>query len=239
VLGLKHALDADHLVAVSTIVGERKGFLSSSIVGAMWGIGHTASLFIVGLCVIALRLRIPEQIAEGMEFSVALMLVFLGANVLLKLLRGGKLHTHVHTHGDHIHIHPHIHEHSHATIEGSAHHLVRLPFARWMKSVREQIGHGKRSIFIGMVHGMAGSAALMLLVLATIPSPVFGLVYILVFGIGSIGGMLLMSMLIGVPFIFSARGSERINLGLRGIAGMMSVLFGLYLAWQIGDRLFL
>ena len=223
VLGLKHALDADHLIAVSTIVSEKKGFWSSSIVGALWGLGHTASLLIVGLLVIAFHFNIPGKIAEWMEFSVALMLVALGANVLWKIYKGGTLHLHAHAHDDHLHIHPHVHE---AAQNGAhAHH--------------HEVKVGKKPFFVGMVHGMAGSAALMLVVLATISSRTLALIYVAIFGFGSVGGMFLMSALIGLPFSFT-HDHKKLNLIVRTVAGIVSVCFGLFYAWQIGiaDGLF-
>jgi len=221
VLGLKHALDADHLIAVSTIVSERKGFWSSSIVGALWGLGHTAALLIVGLLVIAFHLTIPGKIAQGMEFAVAMMLVLLGANVLLKVLRGATFHVHAHEHHRHLHVHPHLHEpHLHHQESKNPHH-------------DHASAVGKKPFFVGMVHGMAGSAALMLLVLATISSRPLALLYIGIFGIGSVGGMFLMSTLIGLPFSFTAR-HERLNAIVRTASGILSVVFGLFLAWQIG-----
>ncbi len=230
VLGLKHALDADHLVAVSTIVSERKGLLSSSIVGFLWGLGHTASLLIVGIGVIALHVRVPERLALAMEFAVAIMLIALGINVLYKLRQGGKIHTHVHSHDNLIHTHPHMHEHPHEV--QTPHHAP--PFTLLPGRVTAFLSRGKRSVFIGMVHGLAGSAALMLIVLATIPSPALGLAYIGVFGFGSVGGMMLMSALIGLPFALTAHRSERLNLLIRSTSGVVSVGFGLYYAWQIG-----
>ncbi len=229
VLGLKHALDTDHLVAVSTIVSERRGILSSSIVGALWGLGHTVSLVIVGFGVIALDLQIPERLAQGMEFTVALMLVALGINVLYKVLRGGNIHAHVHTHEHVAHVHPHVHEHSQERLH--THH--GLPFTLFPKSVTAHLNKGKRSVFIGMVHGLAGSAALMLIVLATIPSPGLALAYIGIFGIGSIGGMMIMSALIGLPFMLAAHKSERLNVIVRGASGLLSVGFGVFYGWQI------
>ena len=218
-LGLKHATDADHLIAVSTIVSERKGFWSSSIVGALWGMGHTASLLIVGLAVIAFHFQIPEKIAMGMEFFVALMLIILGANVLWKIKKGATFHVHAHEHGDHLHLHPHIHEIATADEhDGIHHHPSKV---------------GKKPFFVGMVHGMAGSAALMLVVLATISSRIVALMYIGIFGLGSIGGMFLMSTLIGLPFTFTSR-FERVNRIIRLTAGIVSVVFGLFYAWQIG-----
>ncbi|MBI1805021.1 MAG: sulfite exporter TauE/SafE family protein [Ignavibacteriae bacterium] len=226
ILGLKHALDSDHLIAVSTIVSERKGFWSSSIVGALWGLGHTASLLIVGLAVIAFNVQIPEKIALAMEFGIALMLIILGANVLWKIRRGASFHMHVHEHDHRAHAHPHLHEHSGGHQHGTVHH--------------HKTKVGKKPFFVGMVHGMAGSAALMLVVLATISSRVLALVYIAVFGIGSVGGMFLMSALIGLPFSFTAK-HDRVNTIVRVTAGVLSLCFGLFYAYQIGiiDRLFL
>jgi hypothetical protein len=215
VLGLKHALDADHLVAVSTIVNERKGFWSSSIVGAFWGLGHTASLLIVGLIVIALHFEIPEKIAAGMEFMVAVMLVALGANVLWKIKRGATLHLHAHEHHHFSHVHPHLHE------PGKDHSHEHVPAV------------GRKPFLVGMMHGMAGSAALMLVVLATIPSKMLALLYIGIFGFGSVGGMFVMSALIGLPFSFASK-HDRVNRIIRASAGIVSVCFGLFYAWRIG-----
>ncbi len=174
-LGLKHALDPDHMVAVSTIVSESKSIARSSLVGTFWGLGHTMSLLLAGIAVIAFRIRIPERMALWMEFAVALMLVILGAKALLKPLRGWNVHIHRHSHDGSSHIHLHLHRPGE---EGAHHH-------------RHLIGFGARPFFVGMVHGMAGSAALMILVLATIPSALAGLLYIAVFGLGSVGGMLI------------------------------------------------
>ncbi len=241
VLGLKHALDADHLIAVSTIVSERKGFLSSSIVGALWGIGHTLSLLLVGCLVIALQFQIPERVALAMEFAVAAMLIILGLNVLWKLYRGEMIHVHVHEHHGHKHVHPHIHPFRfvHQHTNDASHHQTTKPSL--LERMLKHVNTSKRSILIGMVHGVAGSAALMLIVLATIPSTSLALTYIGVFGVGSIGGMFVMSTLVGIPFVFTANKSFLLNRIVRGLAGTISVLFGLFLAWQIGfvDGLFI
>src|SRR5262249_17919018 len=141
----------------STIVSERKGFWSSSIVGAVWGLGHTASLVIVGLIVVAFHVQIPSLVANLMEFGVALMLISLGANVLWKIHKGAKFHIHTHVHHHHLHVHPHLHEESPEMVDDHV-------------STHHQAGVGKKPFFVGMVHGMAGSAALMLVVLATISS---------------------------------------------------------------------
>ncbi len=219
VLGLKHATEADHLAAVSTIVSERKSLLGSSLVGGLWGVGHTISLFIAGIAVILLHIKISERMALALEFCVGIMLVALGLNVLRKLLRpGGQLHFHVHRHGGHRHVHPHLHDGS-PDAEEHTHHGFRLSV---------------RPVIIGMIHGMAGSAALMLLVLSAIQSPLVGLVYILLFGVGSIGGMMLMSVLVGLPVYLTAGRFDRANFAVRGLSGVFSVCFGLFMVYEIG-----
>jgi sulfite exporter TauE/SafE len=218
VLGLKHAVEADHLAAVSTIVSERKSLLSSSLVGGLWGIGHTISLLIAGVLVILFRFEISERTEQALEFCVGLMLVALGANALRKLARGGYLHLHVHRHGGREHIHPHLHDGSPEPAPHT-HHGLKL---------------GARPLVVGMIHGLAGSAALMLLVLSTISSPLIGLTYIVVFGIGSIGGMMLMSALVGLPVYLTAARFNRANLAVRGIAGLFSLSFGLFMVYEIG-----
>ena len=147
VLGLKHALDPDHMVAVSTIVNESKSIRRSSLVGTFWGLGHTTSLLSAGIVVIALKVQISERIALWMEFAVALMLILLGVRAMLKPLRGWKLHIHRHTHDGSTHSHGHVHR------PGEDKHQHR-----------HQIRSGARPFLVGMVHGMAGSAALMILV---------------------------------------------------------------------------
>ncbi len=229
-LGLKHATEPDHLAAVSTIVSERKNIWSASLVGGLWGVGHTISLFIAGILVILLHFEISERAAQILEFCVALMLIGLGLDALRKLARGGQLHWHVHKHGGITHVHPHVHD------EATAHVPEKTP--------AENTHHGlklsPRPLIVGMIHGMAGSGALMLLILSTISSPAVGIAYILIFGIGSIGGMMLMSMLVGLPFHFTANRFVRADWFLRGAAGLFSLGFGLFMVYQIGfvDGLF-
>jgi len=217
ILGIKHALDADHVIAVSTIVSEHRSLKWASLIGAFWGLGHTATLFVVGLLVIGLRLTIPARLALALEFAVALMLVVLGMSILWRSFGAERLHLHTHAHSPETHTHFHIHgireeDHSHPH-----------PFKSMQKP-----------FVVGMVHGLAGSAALMLLVLTTIPSPLAGLAYILIFGVGSVGGMLILSSLIGLPFILTARRFALLNRWIRISAGIASVVFGLFLGWEIG-----
>ncbi|HWP90786.1 MAG TPA: sulfite exporter TauE/SafE family protein [Thermodesulfobacteriota bacterium] len=217
IFGLKHALDADHIVAVSTIVSEYKSISKSSLIGTFWGLGHTASLLLVGLVVILLRLTIPAKLALLMEFGVAVMLVLLGMNIIWKVFHGTRVH--VHTHEHHGITHSHLHVHEGRKEEHKHNHLISL---------------GKKPFLVGLVHGVAGSAALMLLVLATVPTPLAGLIYILIFGIGSVGGMLIMSSLIGLPFVLTASRLVPLNERIKAVAGVLSVAFGIFLGWEIG-----
>jgi ABC-type nickel/cobalt efflux system permease component RcnA len=221
VLGLQHALDPDHLIAVSTIVSDHKSLRRSSLIGTFWGLGHSLSLLGVGLAIILLRVSIPDQVLPWMEAPVAVMLIALGISATRRALRekGVQIHTHVHEHGQQPHEHVHIHlsdQHNHK------HGLLKL---------------GRRPFAVGLVHGFAGSAALTLLVLTKIPSIPLGLVWLGVFGIGSIGGMLIMSALISVPFVLSARRFKTINGVIRLCAGLFSVVFGLMIAWELLHRL--
>ena len=236
ILGLRHALDADHLLAVSTLVSEKKTVMGSSVVGAFWGIGHTLSLLTVGLIVLALELTIPERVATGVELCVGFMLVIMGINVLRKLGRGGTLHIHPHQHGSLVHSHPHIHELRHfESNERSGHHA--LPLESFSHGIWSLIHTGKASMVVGILHGFAGSAGLMLLVAATIPSFWVGVFYVLAFGIGSIGGMILMSTLLSIPFVLTAPRFQQIRFAVRMFSGIASVGFGLFLSWETGRTL--
>jgi high-affinity nickel permease len=223
VLGLRHALDVDHVAAVSTIVTQRRSLWASSLVGAVWGLGHTASLLAVALLVIGLRAEIPPRVSAGFELGVAAMLVGLGADLLWTMARGGRLHVHVHVHahGGRAHVHPHVHADAHAS-EGH-HHRVRT---------------GRRPFLVGLVHGLAGSAAVMLAVLATIPSRPLALAYVGVFGVGSIAGMLAMGALLGLPLALAAERFARAETLLRIGAGLGSVTVGVLLALEIGSTFF-
>jgi ABC-type nickel/cobalt efflux system permease component RcnA len=217
VLGLRHALDADHLAAVSAIVSERKNWFSSLMIGGLWGVGHTASLLLAGVVVILMKFNI-ERYEKPLEFCVALMLIGLGANVLYKLARGGRIHFHEHTHAGHTHIHPHIHDDK--PEPAHSHHGLKL---------------GVRPLIIGMVHGLAGSAALMLSVLITIKeSTAIAFAYIIIFGVGSIGGMMLMSLILSLPIHLTSGHFTKTNLAVRALAGCFSLGFGLYMVYEIG-----
>ncbi len=215
VLGLRHALDVDHLAAVWTIVSQRRSVRSSSLVGAVWGLGHTASLVAVSLVVIGLRTEVPPRLGALLELVVAAMLVGLGANLLWTLRRGARLHLHDHEHDGRRHVHLHVH----AGAEDPAHH--------------HGVRAARRPFLVGLVHGLAGSAGLMLAVLATIPSRSLALAYVAVFGAGSVGGMLAMSALLGVPLVLAAERFARAERALRTCAAVGSIVVGLLLGWEL------
>lgn len=217
VLGLKHAIEADHVAAVSTIASEQRSLLGSSLVGALWGIGHTISLLAAAALIVLMHIEISDRVSLGLEFMVGLMLIILGVNALRKLLRGGHLHMHVHQHGGRQHVHPHIHDGRQP--DGRSHHGLKLQ---------------RRPLIIGMIHGLAGSGALMLLVLSTIRQPVVGLFYVLIFGVGSTGGMMLMSALVGLPAKLTAQRFSRANAILRAGSGAFSIVLGSIIVYQNG-----
>lgn len=214
-LGMEHALDADHVVAVSTMVSQHRTLRRSSLVGIVWGLGHTTTLFLVGLVVILLKVTIPERLALSMEFAVGMVLVILGGSVVKGYVTG-KIHAHGHRHGDVVH----VHFHSHAG--GESHdHAHPMP-------------QHSRTLLVGMFHGLAGSAALMLLVLASIRTPPLGLLYILVFGVGSIVGMLAISTVVGLPFILTVKKSVRIHRAIRIATGAGSIAYGIWIMAHVG-----
>lgn len=217
-LGLKHATDADHLAAVSTLISEKKSLWSSTVVGGLWGLGHTISLFVAGVLMLMLNFNISENTARLFELGVGVMLTFLGLNVVRKLINGGKLHFHTHEHGTHNHAHPHIHNLADDPETGMHHGRKYSP----------------RALLIGMAHGLAGSAALMLLVIPTISSKTVGMFYIAIFGIGSIGGMVMMSFLVGLPFYLTSEKSYRFNGLLQAGAAVVSIALGLWIVFEKG-----
>ena len=219
VLGLRHARDADHVVAVSTIVAGEGKARRSAWIGASWGLGHSTPLLIVGTVILLLKgsvLSAYEQIASYFEFGVAVMLVFLGVQVLWRL-KQGRLHLHQHFDGES----PHVHVHSH---DGTAitHHAAATPHNR----VRSYANLFRpKSYAIGMVHGLAGTAAVMLLLLPETPSIAAGIVYLLLFGIGTIASMMAITLVFSIPLAFSVRFTH-VNSGIATLAGIMSVVIG-------------
>jgi len=222
VFGLRHATEVDHVVAVSTIVSQHKNVLRSAAVGAMWGAGHTASLLVIGALVLLLRVAIPERVSGWLEFGVALMIIGLGISALWRALRrSSEVHVHQHSHDGQSHKHVHFHEkqtrHKPSSHSAHSHDVSRI---------------GWKPLLIGTMHGLAGSGALTLLVLTQINSPWVGMLYLGIFGVGSIVGMLLMSGLIGLPFALTSRNLTHVHHRLQTVAAILSICFGLWYAYQ-------
>ena len=217
ILGLRHALDADHVAAVGAMVSERPGWRTALRTGLLWGLGHTSSLCLAGILVIGLHLVIPDAVARALEAAVALMVLLLGGTALHRALRSrSDLHSHYHAHGRLVHRHLHFHD---AMPGHDPHRIARV---------------GVKPLLVGTLHGLAGSAALTLLVLARISSPTAGLAYLLVFGVGSIGGMALLSVAIGLPFA-ATLNHPGWNRALRVAAGASGVLLAIAYGWsQLG-----
>jgi sulfite exporter TauE/SafE len=209
VLGIKHAVEPDHVIAVSTIAAKSKSLWRSSLAGVFWGVGHTATLFIVGLVLILMKNEIPEKWALSLEFTVGIMLVYLGISSVFKS-NAKKIHFHDHEHDGYVHNHFHeTHRHEH-----------------------KETSYVK-SMIIGMVHGLAGSAAMVLLTMTTVSTVWQAIVYILVFGVGTVIGMLLFTTIIGLPFVFSAN-NVRVNDVLIRMTGLVSTVFGFYYMYNLG-----
>ncbi len=221
--GVKHATETDHLAAVSVIVSERRGWRAAARAGALWGLGHTLAIVAAGLLVLALHVAIPVRLARLLEIVVALMIIALGGAALARALRSRTdIHVHEHTHDGVRHRHLHFHDpagaHA-ADAHDAVPHLHRLGSG------------GLKPFLVGIVHGLAGSAALTLLVLAQIASVPLGLLYLALFGVGSIGGMAGMSLALSLPFSAVA-ARPGLHRGLRIATGILSLGFGLVYAWS-------
>jgi high-affinity nickel-transport protein len=235
-LGMRHSTDPDHVVAVSTIVAREKRLGPACVLGMVWGVGHTVTIFAVGVAIIFLKLAVPARVGLSMELAVGLMLVLLGAlNIAGRGVGalGVVEHEHVHDHGDadHRHEHPKAGPHSHV-------HAHALTFG-WL----ERPGHAQlwRSLLVGLVHGLAGSAAVALLVLATIAEPRAAAAYLLVFGLGTLAGMLAISAAMEASMLVLVRRGAAFARALTLGTGLLSLAFGAWVVYRIGfvDGLFL
>ena len=228
VLGIRHATDPDHVIAVSTIVTREQKLSRAAVIGVAWGIGHTITIFLVGSILILFRVTLPPRLGLAMELAVGLMLIFLGIrNLRATFFLPVDSHSHprYHAHGDYIHAHDDTHQHAPEPTPVSRLDRVfgRLPFYSSL-----------RPLTIGIVHGLAGSAAIALLVLSTIQSPAWGLAYLVIFGVGTVLGMVLITLAMASTFSFGQRRFARVGQHFGVAAGLISLVFGIFVTYQTG-----
>jgi len=221
-LGIRHALDADHLAAVATLATRSRSVGHTVGLGVAWGMGHTLTLMLFGGAVLLLGFAFPLEAAEALELAVGVMLALLGANVLHRVWRD-RIHFHWHYHEDGV---AHVHAHGHAGETGE--HQPSL----------HRHGHWRdfplRALMVGMVHGMAGSAALILLSLEAVDSVSWGLGYIAIFGAGSILGMAVLSIAIAVPLRLTSRYLTRAHGALTAVVGFATFALGCAMICEFG-----
>ena len=218
-MGLQHAVEADHIAAVVSLVSDKTGLRSMARHGALWGLGHSLTLAAFGGAAFALKLMITPGMGKALELAVGLMLVALGLRIVYRLWRD-RVHFHVHRHAGKA---PHLHVHSHAgdvADHKASYHLHSHPAASW-----------RRSLGVGMMHGLAGSAAIVALTAAGTSNAIFGLLFIAIFGIGSMLGMALFTSVISWPLTLTARRLTWANRGLQLAAGVIATLIGLNIVY--------
>ena len=234
-LGLQHATDPDHLVAVATILTRERRFTDGALIGVLWGAGHMTTLTIVGAIIIGLKLTVTPAVGGSLELVVAAMLIVLGILRLRDAIRGLDTVPAGHLVADHdhgggagvVHSHPHVHgaEHSHE-------HAHVHP-SRWLGKLGWRSGWpAGRALVVGAIHGLAGSAAVSLLVLATLRSTMSAVIYLVIFGIGTIIGMTLLTSLMAFPVSMALR-YRRARQALALCAGVGSIAFGLVYGYRL------
>ena len=210
VLGMRHATDPDHVIAVTTIVSKQRGVGKAGLIGVIWGLGHTLTIFLVGAAIILFKVAIPARLGLAMELSVGLMLILLGVlnltgvlqRILGRFLPG-------------------------STAPGAADFTERATQSIGLFNVL-------RPLVVGIVHGLAGSAAVALLVMTTIRDPWREIGYLLIFGFGTVLGMMAITALVALPFVYTARRLSGWNRGMAVVSGLLSVSFGIFLSYHVG-----
>ncbi len=252
VLGMRHATDPDHVIAVTTILSRERRLMTATRIGIVWGLGHTLTVLVVGAAMIVFKIAIPTRLGLSMEFAVAVVLILLGVGSAASLMRkltarmrgsssepGGLIvHSHPHAHDGSTHLHPHVHLSAHEAADEETHRDHRIAADQLPSfAARRPL---LRSFGVGLVHGLAGSAAIALLVLSAIPEPLWATLYLAIFCIGTILGMALITTAIATPFLVMSRRASWMHQALVTGSGLLSFGFGLFLAYQIGivDHLF-
>jgi ABC-type nickel/cobalt efflux system permease component RcnA len=255
-LGMRHATDPDHVIAVTAILSRERRLAAATRIGVIWGIGHTLTVLAVGAAIIIFKLAVPVRLGLAMEFAVAITLILLGLGTVGALVRRIAsrvfgtpppyakdltedlpddlvVHSHTHAHDGASHRHPHVHG---ADAEFHREHIVAFGALPPLAARRPLL----RSFGVGLVHGLAGSAAIALLVLSAIPDPLWATFYLVIFCVGTIIGMGLITTAIATPMIVAARRMSSLHQRLVTGSGLLSFGFGLFLAYQVGvvDRLF-
>jgi hypothetical protein len=229
-LGMRHATDPDHVIAVTTIVTRRKSVRHAALIGVLWGLGHTITIFLVGTAIILFSVVIPVRIGLTMELSVGLMLILLGALNLTGAMRWISERFTVPADMPSLG--------ANEPRAGAGAPVASNPIIRrtWGGGMLRDVGIFQmlRPLFVGIVHGLAGSAAVALLVLTTIQNPWWALVYLLVFGFGTVAGMMLITSAIAMPIAYSGKRFAGFGNVLAIASGVLSVGFGCFLAYQIG-----
>ncbi len=247
-LGMRHATDPDHVIAVTAIVTRERRLAAATLSGLLWGLGHSLMVLIVGCAIIVLKIQVPARLGLAMEFGVAIVLILLGLPALSAVLKGMgtrlnlvaqpgaehsslRVHSHVHSHDGAAHRHVHVHD-EHAVAVHQSHTLQS-------HTLEHDIAGGPprsalKSFGVGLVHGLAGSAAIALFVLGAIGQPLWGVAYLAVFCLGTIAGMVLITTAIGTPMVLAAHRVGRLHRGLVLGSGLLSLCFGLLIAYQIG-----
>lgn len=217
-IGMKHALESDHVAAVASLATRATSTREMVGLGVAWGCGHTVILLAIGAAVLAFDAVVPEQVAGGLELAVGVMLVVLGGDVIRRLIRD-RVHIYAHRHGEITHIHAHAHAEG---LQGTSGHDHGHPALAW------------RALLVGAVHGMAGSAALLLLTAQAIHSFWMGVLYIFLFGVGSVAGMAALSAAISLPLRLTARRLGWAYRGLTAIVGIFTIALGIHVVIGTG-----
>ncbi len=234
-LGMRHATDPDHVIAVTTIVSRQRSIRHAAVIGILWGLGHTITILFVGSAIIFFGLVIPPRVGLSMEFSVGLMLILLGVLNLSGMMRWiSETLMPAHSHPDA------LLGQSRADLQNTrtAQHMHSRNSgpAGWMDCTFGRLGiyQVARPVIVGLIHGLAGSAAVALLILTTIRVPSWAVFYLLVFGIGTVAGMMLITTAIAVPLTYSESRFARINKHLGLASGLISMAFGFFIVYQMG-----